>query len=77
MWVCRCAKIGCDRHGRLTERAWYADDGARCLEEARDGLSGNEIERAKLRAMAAGVRRDGCVGETSVCAGVAGRLIKI
>jgi hypothetical protein len=56
MWAWRCARIGWERHGRLTERAWYAaaeDAAARGLvdDDDLDGLSGKEMERAKLGAM--------------------------
>ena len=55
MCACRCARIGWERHGRLTDRAWYAaaaEDAARGLvDDDLDGLRGKEMERAKLGAM--------------------------
>jgi hypothetical protein len=66
MCAWRCARIGCERHGRLTERAWYAAAveaaAARGLVpdadvDDLDGLSGKEMERAKLGAMTLPIER--------------------
>jgi hypothetical protein len=51
MWRCKCARIGWDRHGRLTERACPL--AATLEEDGLEGLRGKEMERAKLGAIAA------------------------